>query len=339
MDGIVEKGIEKRKIIEHDGYLQFREKYRGVERGTIVFKNGRVVPGYPHIKRIFNIENGIKKHFEGIFTAEEKIDGYNLRSILHKGKLMCLSRGGFVDWFGMEKLGEVEIFLKKNPKFVVYGEMKGNTPYTPPAERYDVRYYVFDLWNGKRFLKRKEIGKKLEGYKIKQVPLVGEFKRDETEKLKKVLKRMEKNEKEGIVFKAEKRVKFVLPSADIEDLEQKGHLLFDLPPGYYKQRIFRSFLSIKQLGLEKRRYNSRMGRAIYGGLEKAVKEGNMSERYRIRMSLKGWEKLKKEFGKEIKIEEVDLKKWKGTYEIEFLKVYKRSSSILKNAVTGFSVAD
>ena len=65
------------KLTEEITYIRFREEFRGIERGTVIVGK-RVIRGFPHIKRIFTLENGLKRNMKADFLyAEEKIDGFN----------------------------------------------------------------------------------------------------------------------------------------------------------------------------------------------------------------------------------------------------------------------
>lgn len=150
MEEKVKKALKSKKVIEHEGFLRFSEKAGGVPRGTIV-AGERVIPGYPKIRRVFVLERGIERNISyQEFIAEEKIDGYNVRALMHGKRLVCLSRGGYLDYFAAEKLEDdpaVRKFFSENPEWVLCGEMIGNTPHTEPNDFYDVRYHVFDIMN------------------------------------------------------------------------------------------------------------------------------------------------------------------------------------------------
>ena len=68
----------------------------------------RVIWGYPHIKRIFTLKNGMKRNLDpGQVYAEEKIDGFNVRIAFIGKNIYAFSRGGFLDSFVTEKAREM----------------------------------------------------------------------------------------------------------------------------------------------------------------------------------------------------------------------------------------
>ncbi|MBI5046523.1 hypothetical protein HZC07_02205 [Candidatus Micrarchaeota archaeon] len=83
LNGLKNGKIEKIKYDIHEQlvYFRFKEHFRGIARGTVILSN-RIIPGFPHIKRIFTLCNGLKKNLtcEKIY-AEEKIDGFNVRVV------------------------------------------------------------------------------------------------------------------------------------------------------------------------------------------------------------------------------------------------------------------
>lgn len=58
-------------------YLRFCEDYRGNPKGT-VSRQRRMVPGYPHIGRIFRLEQGLVRQFADPFRVEERENGYRV---------------------------------------------------------------------------------------------------------------------------------------------------------------------------------------------------------------------------------------------------------------------
>ena len=146
--------LKKGKVERQSGeikYLRVRDGFAGVERGTAILEPGRPVYGFPHIRRVFTLEAGLKRNLgDCMLFAEEKIDGFNVRVLSHGGRIFAFSRGGFLDMFVTEKARGMgfERFFADFPDSVLCGEMIGNTPYTQPAEGFDVRLYVFDIDRG-----------------------------------------------------------------------------------------------------------------------------------------------------------------------------------------------
>lgn len=340
--------MRKGKIEERDGVYRFSEKIGNIPRGTVVI-NKRVVYGYPKIKRIFSLIEGAKKNLEtGEIWVEEKIDGFNLRVVNEGGRIYCISRGGFLDFFATEKVSAdegVAGFFRKHPQHVLYMEMIGNTPYTAPTRKFDVKYYVFDIGNGKgRFVGPEERRKLCKEFGLECVPLLGKFTKRNIGKLKRIAVSVDKTGKEGIVMKQHlprRLVKYVVPSSDIRDLEENSHMLFDMPVGFMKQRVFRSALSVLELGFSKKNYDKRLGEAMHKHLYSALKGGGeVGEGFEVLVQKREiWEKVLEHMSAEVKVEVDSEKREKGGIRIKFRKVHKRGSRRLRRAVEGYAQAD
>jgi putative ATP-dependent DNA ligase len=340
--------IRKGKIEERDGVFRFSERIGRIPRGTVAI-NRRVVYGYPKIKRIFSLIEGAKRNLgEGEIWVEEKIDGFNLRVVYEKGKIYCISRGGFLDFFATEKISadeKVAGFFRKHPKHVLYMEMIGNTPYTAPTNKFDVKYYVFDIGNGKgRFVSPEERIKICREFGLGCIPLLGKFRKGDLGKLKRIAVSADKTGKEGIVLKQHlprKVVKYVVPSSDIRDLEENSHMLFDMPAGFMKQRVFRSALSTLELGFNKKNYDKRLGEAMHRLLYAALKgSGEVSESFEVLVQKKEtWEKVLEHMSSEITIKVDSEKREEGGIRIKFRKIHKRGSRKLRRAIEGYAQAD
>ncbi|HNT60773.1 MAG TPA: hypothetical protein PKJ97_02230, partial [Candidatus Bilamarchaeaceae archaeon] len=121
--------IGSKKVVEYGEFLRFSEKAGGMPRGTLI-SGEKTIPGYPKIARIFSLEGGIGKNVQSEeMLVEEKIDGYNVRALMHRNRLLCLSRGGYTDGFAEEKLSAepgAGKFFSAHPEWMLCGEMVGN---------------------------------------------------------------------------------------------------------------------------------------------------------------------------------------------------------------------
>ena len=340
--------IRKGRIEERDGIFRFSERIGTIARGTVVIGK-RILYGYPKIRRVFSLADGAEHNLNpGEVWVEEKIDGFNLRVVYENGRIYCISRGGFLDYFATEKISSdlgVQKFFRDHPLSALHMEMIGNTPYTAPTKKFDVRYYVFDIGNGKnRFVgpaERKEICKK---YGLTCVPLLGKVTRGEGRKLKHIAIALNKRGGEGMVLKQHlprRILKYVVPSSDIADLAQNSALIFDMPAGFMKQRVFRSAISVSELGLNKREYDKLLGEALHKHLYPAIKSGGeASETFEILVKeRKTWEKVLAHMSSEVKIDVVSEKKERGGIRIRFKKIYKKGSRRIRRAVEGYAQAD
>lgn len=350
------------KLIAHDEeikYARFREDFRSILRGTVVLENAtrsgkhemRIIWGFPHITRIFTLENGMGKNMHAeTFYVEEKIDGFNLRIAKVNGNIFAFSRGGFIDWFATEKICEMNLenFFKDYPGAVLCGEMIGNTPYTKPIRTFDTRLMVFDIDEGDgTYVKPREKFELLKKYAIDSVPLIGVFRKSELSKLKQTMLTVLKKKKEGIIIKSEDRreiVKYVTPYADIEDIARNMSLMFDMPSGFFIQRILRSAFFLREFELDREHYAKELGSACYLPLIEKLKElGNgdrISEEYEVIIkNQETWNRILKHMSREVKIEIVSRKPEGNKTRIKFKKIYKKTDRELRSYLLGKGVTD
>jgi len=342
------RAIRKGRIEERDGLFRFSERIGTIPRGTVVIEK-RIIYGYPKIRRVFSLADGAKHNLNpGEVWAEEKIDGFNLRVFYENGRVYCISRGGFLDYFATEKISSdlgVQKFFRDHPASTLHMEMIGNTPYTTPTKKFDVKYYVFDIGNGKtRFVgpsERKELCKK---YGLNCVPLLGKVTGEDGKKLKQIASSINKRGGEGIVLKQHlpRRVlKYVVPASDIRDLGECSAMIFDVPAGFMKQRIIRSAVSINELGLNKKEYDKMLGEALHKHLYSTIKNGGeVSETFEILVKKEEtWNKILEHMSSEVKIEIISKKRERGGIKIKFRKIYKKGSRKIRRAVEGYAQAD
>ncbi|MBI5227088.1 RNA ligase [Candidatus Micrarchaeota archaeon] len=361
---VIAKGLSRRKMEKQQSdfeYYRVREHFGKLERGTI-FVDGLLIPSYPHIKRIFTLEKGLLKNIgdDVEIYVEEKIDGFNVRIALIRNKVCAFSRGGFLDLFVTEKLAEepgLAKFFKENPGYIVCGEMIGNTPHTSPTKEFDTKFFVFDIANPDgTLIGTKERYKILKKYGILGVPLLGKMKSSDFARLKKIILRLNKEKKEGMVIKTADRtkvVKYVTAFSDIQDIAQSSEQFFDMPLGFYYQRILRSAIFVDDFGFDRKKFFTMLGKAFYEGLINSIKNAksgkDISEEFEI--SIKDeriWGDILHHMGKEVRVEEIWRKKepqgdGKGgsaaKTRIRFRKIYRETSKKLKSYLGGKGIAD
>lgn len=345
----LKKGKAQR-LREKLDYIRFKESFGGVERGTVIVKK-KILWGYPQIKRIFTLEKGLERNMPPcVVYAEEKIDGFNARVALVEGGIYGFSRGGFLDSFVTEKargLG-LERFFKKYPDYVLCGEMIGNTPYTEPVKDFDVKLFIFDIDAGDgTYLPCDEKYKLLREYGIEHPPVLGKFNSDDYEKLKKLILSINKGNREGMVLKSLDRrniVKYVTPNSDIEDISQVSGQFFDMPIGFFYQRVLRSAFFIDDFSLDSDKYSLKLGKAFYTALRKSIRKARKSEEigeeFEILVKDKGiWDDISKHMSKEVKLEELWRHEEGKHTRIRFQKVYRRTSRKLIGYAAGKGLAD
>ncbi len=350
----VNEAIKKGKaelLREEINYVRFRSTFKGIERGTVIAPGKNIIRGFPHIKRIFTFENGIKKNIhEKTIHLEEKIDGFNIRIARIGGGIYAFSRGGFLDSFVTEKVREMgfEKFFGEHPEYVLCGEMIGNTPYTKPTKEFDVKLFVFDIDDGHgNYLPCKMKYELLRKYNIPSIPLIGKFRADDFKKLEKIVRHMNRARKEGIAIKSESRkdvVKYVNTNADIDDIKNCAHLFFDMPFGFFNQRVVRSAFFIRDYGLDREKYGKELGAAYIKGLIKAmdtIASGrDIEDEFEILVSDESiWDKIKKHTGKEVKLKLISKRKEKGKTRIRFSKTYLKTTRKFRAFLNGKGITD
>jgi putative ATP-dependent DNA ligase len=331
-------------------YFRLKEDFHHILRGTVII-NSRVIPGFPKIKRIFTLEKGLGKNMPANeIYIEEKIDGFNLRVLCVNGKLFAFSRGGFLDAFSTEKVRDMklELFFRKYPNYILCGEMIGNTPYTFPAKGYDVKLLVFDILDEEnKLIPVEEKYALLKKFDISSVPFMGKFKTSDAKKIKQIALSINKDKKEGIVMKSPDRahvVKYVVPNSDIEDVAHASHALFDMPAGFFHQRVLRSAIFIRELGLDKKKYAEALGAAFYDKLISQLDGAEAGEGVfdEFEITIKDpsiWDKIMKHMGKEVKVDVIFRREENGSTRIRFRKKYKETSRRFHEILNGKAVED
>lgn len=354
IEKIVKSALSKEKAQQMDQdieYIKFKDKVGKIERGTVV--HGKtIIPGYPHIKRIFTLRKGIEKNIKGKeLFIEEKIDGFNVRIAFIENKIWGFSRGGFLDLFVTEKANEAnfEAFFQDNPDFIICAEMIGNTPHTKPTKKFDVKILIFDIMNEKgEYLKPKEKYKILDEYNLEGVPKLGEFRNNEKEigKIEKISLKTNKQNSEGIMIRSEigEKIKYVNANSDIESFGSGVKKIFDMPLGFFIQRILRSAIYIHDFKMKKGTYAKKIGESIITNLEnqiKSLKQGEgIFEYHEILISdLRIWSEIKRSPNKEIAIEEVGIKEEEDRFKIKFKKHYKESEKLIREYLDGKAIED
>jgi len=286
----------KEEKFEDIKYFRLRDDFRKFLRGTVYY-NGEVIFGYPRIARIISLEKGIRNVQEP-FWMEEKANGYNVRIAKLNNKIVAFTRSGYICPFTTDRLsdlGDFENFFKENSNLVICGEVVGrSTPYSdfcPPYVEDEIVFFAFDIFqkNDWRFLGPEERYSLLSKYSIRQVRSWGPFKYNDLSKIKEILKELNKEGVEGVVFKSfsGRRIKYALPLINIEDINTSSRLIFELPPEFFIQKIERFIIGSIELGEGIGEEEiSKIGKAfIYGSKETVdqfLREGKVSFRYKLR---------------------------------------------------------
>lgn len=294
----------------HPPYLLLKKEISGLERGTALFlgSKGEVIRGFPKILRAFYLDPLLKRHFAEEVAVEEKLNGYNVRACSVEGKLLALTRGGFVCPYTTSRLREDEnlkSFLEENPNLVACGEVVGEeNPYVahryPEAE--DFGFFCFDL-------REKGTGNPLgvdekrklcQDNGIAQVPLLGVYERGEaTSRVIEGVKRLAQEGREGVVIKDPRMeippVKYTPSSTNASDLAYAFRFPYEYGKDFLFSRVIREGYQAVEWGegekeLEERA--ARLGKSIICPMVESIREvkdseGMLTEDYTVRVKSRG----------------------------------------------------
>jgi len=359
----VERGVEQR---EYNGlkYWRYTDDIGTTLRGTVILfdpsgqRPVRTIPGFPHIKRVYRLRPGVQRFFHtNPFFVEEKLDGYNVRLLVHQGQLLALTRGGFVCpftsewaeiWWQRYKLGR---FFVTYPDYVLFGEVLGDNPYNSqrdPTIPPGLYFFIFEIMRSDgEFLRVHDRYELVESYELPTVPLLGQFTSDRIDELFEILRDLNNKEREGVVFKAntsKKTMKFVTPRTDLRDIRDNLILEFDLEPGFITNRLLRISLFVRELSLKEDEYASRLGRAFLDGYSALETFESSNEKYNIYVKLpKTWNSLRTLLSGyvPIKTDRVEPVVLDGLemLRVEFRRVFRKSTRRYREILRGYGHID
>jgi len=233
-------------------YLVFKRDIGPYPEGTaVIFHNEdtpRVVPGYPQISRILLLKTAVPQHFKDQVVVEEKLNGYNVRVVSYAGKLLALTRGGYICPYTTHRVERIfaERGIEDIEGYTIVGEAVGlENPYTrfryPECEGFC--FYVIDVMKDGSYLPIDSKKKFCSDFGLDCVRELGRFSKDETEEIMNIVKKMETENREGIVLKdPQNRVpplKYTTSATNIGDISEGMKYMFDEGRTYIFPRILR----------------------------------------------------------------------------------------------------
>ncbi|MFH1786043.1 MAG: RNA ligase [archaeon] len=228
-------------------YLAFRKELHHIEKGTVIFDNNEIIRGVPKIRRILYLKSGLTVKFPKGFHIEEKIDGYNVRVAKVGEEVYAITRGGLICPFSTDlATAKTASFFREND-LVLCGEIAG--PLNPHVthdypEVKNAELFIFDI-------RQKESGKPVkfsekrrlsETHGLKMVPYLGSFKPNELGKVYSLIKKLDGQNREGMVFKTEdmsEQAKYIFPRANISDVSSAFHFPFEYGHDFFFRRLIR----------------------------------------------------------------------------------------------------
>lgn len=270
---------KKNVYVVGNEYIRFHKDVGGIEEGTVVFlADGKpeYVRGFPKIRRILFLEEGLKKHFGDKFYAEEKMDGYNIRVVKVDGEVKALTRGGLICPYTSERIGELlgsNAFFDDNENLMLCGEVVGlENPYQMKSypEARDFGYFVFDIRDRKtnRALGVEERLRVLIKYGLQGVHSFGVFSKKDHYKLLGLVRDLGSGKREGIVLKdptMRVQAKYTSNQSTNNDLKYAFKFFSDYGQAFFFRRLIREAFQAYELGLtgkELEEEASRLGKSI-----------------------------------------------------------------------------
>lgn len=298
----IRSALEHRKArwesFEDLNYVRLTDSHLGYAKGTVQLA-GRLIPGYPHIGRIFRLKPGLRQQFPGYFWAEEKMDGYNVRVARVGDRVVAITRGGYLCPFTSDRLPDLLdlTIFEQHPDLIPCAEIVGpDNPYSlgsPPYVASDVQAFVIDLLHplDNRFLPVPEKLDLADRFGLPLAPVLGRFQAHQWEQVQALNGRLEQDQREGLVLKADEpiahRTKFVTRHSGLYDISVRSSDLVELPGDFFTGRILRLALGMDEEGLRPdAQLHQRLGEVLMDGLFRSIdgfkRDGRVAHRFRCR---------------------------------------------------------
>lgn len=344
-------------------YMRYADDFHRVPRGTIVIGD-RIIPGYPHIGRVFALKRGIENHFDGAIHVEEKIDGYNVRIVAVDGRLLAFTRSGIVCPFTSDRLPDLldlDAALglwRERPELVLCAEVAGpDNPYidaTTPRVSEDIGLFVFDFLLAGRpeYMPLDQRDELIERYHLPRVQRFGRFTAADVDRLRAIVCELEDEGAEGIVMKTldgKRRLKYVTPSSAIRAVRSDAVLEWELPGEFYVHRIVRLAICLRELGLRERDHSLaiELGEAMLEGFEQGLDDlvatGEVAKTFRFKVrdpqSADRLLEVINRGARTVRVREVERRTEDGYTHVTFRKRFIRSTSMLADLLDGRAITD
>lgn len=364
IEAALESGEAERRGDHGIVYTRISHDLPAGPRGVLAV-DGRVVPDYPHIARVFALSAGVRENFDGPFYAEEKIDGYNVRLVPAQGRIAPFTRSGRLCPFTYDRLPDlVDLnalhgLFDRHPDVIVCAEVAGpGNPYmdtVSPHGGEDVALLVFDLmrFGEQRFVGVEEREAILADFPaIPQAPRLGRYTADDLERLGEDILRIDADGGEGVVLKPPSeglRLKYVCPSINLQDIASESALEMETPGEFYTHRVVRMVMALHELGQQQRmpEMADALGRSLMDGFDRALTEversGRLARRYHVRLRHEATADALLEHlnagSRTIKAVEVSRRRLGDHTELVFEKVFRKSTSKLETLLKGGPIFD
>ncbi|MDA0524720.1 RNA ligase [Methanococcoides alaskense] len=256
----LQKLLQKRELLQlwgdHQHLFRFDTSISHIDSGSVLQqKNGcfELIRGFPKIQRAMLLKPAIEAHFSDVETVcvEEKMNGFNVRIVTVDGKIIAITRGGYVCPYSTERVQkflDIDLF-EEHPELVLHGEMVGpDNPYIP-KKIYNVEsleLFVFDIRHKHSGIplplhERRQLAKE---YGFTQVRLFGEFSKEEAPlKIREIIRELGKIEHEGVIIKDPMMeiapLKYTCSQSNCADLKHAFKFYNDVGRDYLFSRVVR----------------------------------------------------------------------------------------------------
>ncbi|WP_406660290.1 RNA ligase [Methanolobus sp. ZRKC3] len=253
---LLKKRIIQQNWDEYGDIFRFNSHVSDIEAGSVLFENDgsfELIRGFPKIKRAMLLAPAIKANFSDIenVAVEEKMNGYNVRVVDYKGKLIALTRSGHVCPYSTERIQNLleHRFFDEHPDLVVYGEMVGpDNPYVQ-KDVYDIDsldFFVFDIREKKdgRPFPLHERRALVREYGFRQAEFFGEFSiAKAASNITAIIKELGKKGHEGVIIKDPNMVlqpvKYTCSESNCADLRHAFRFYNEAGRDYIFSRVIR----------------------------------------------------------------------------------------------------
>jgi putative ATP-dependent DNA ligase len=358
-DEAVSRGKARWESHGEQRYLRLTDDFRSRPKGTVSW-GGRLIPGYPHIGRIFRLEQGLAQQFAGPFWVEEKIDGFNVRIFRWEGELVALTRGGYACPFASDRVADFvdPAVFDAEPDLILCAELAGpDNPYTQGGPSFideDVALFVFDMmrFDRPRFLPQAERQALCERFRLPVPRAFGRFTAADWRRVRDIVEALDADRREGIVIKADDpdghRTKYVTAWSGVYDIEVRAADTVELPGDFFTGRILRMVLYLDEAGqAADGRLERDLGAAFLRGLVESVerfkRDGHVFHDFRCRFrerenAVRFMEHLRAILG-HTHVVQTRLEEEGGYWVLEFAKEVPKLTGLLHQLFRGAAVQD
>jgi len=246
----------------------------------------KVFRGFPKIRRALTLHPTLKAHFgRREIVLEEKMNGYNVRVVKIGENLYGITRRGLICPYTTEKVREQieDDFFRDYPDYMLCCEAVGKASPYVPTDVYGIKtlkFFLFDIRNA-RTNEPLSIDKKVEiaeNYGLEMTRILENAETDDSEKIRSVLDGLNKERREGVVFKDPEMkidpLKYTTSSANLSDLRYAFRFFGEYGRDFMLSRIVREAFQSVEFNDSEEEFKERcfgLGKAILEPIVESIK--------------------------------------------------------------------